>query len=170
MRVMIHSLMMVSAAKRYSYNEPVTNSNIVLNRFQIKEGEESKNDNNNKNNELLSQYDQLFKSFRCEMSPSMLALLAIMKATSATSTNITALNAKLNHNILQPSIMAEFTNNVTGNKAGIPGLPKPFIDNDDPHLMLLNLVSFQIRMIWGYLGKSPVRNDQRCLSDDLAIF
>ena len=82
------------------------------------------------------------------MSPTMLALLAIMKPTSATSTNIIALNAKLNHNILQPSIMAEFSNNVTGNKAGIPGLPKPFIDNDYPHLMLLNLVSFQIRMIW----------------------
>ena len=81
------------------------------------------------------------------MSPSMLALLAITKAMSTSTTNITALNAKLNHNILQPSIMAEFTNNVTGNKAGIPGIPNPFINNDDPHLMLLNLISFRFRII-----------------------
>ena len=104
------------------------------NSHEISEREESRNENDNKDDDVLAHYDQLFNSFRCEMSPSMLALLAITKSTN--TTNITALNAKLNHNILQPSIMAEFTNNVTGNKAGIPGLPKPFIDNDDPHLML----------------------------------
>ena len=60
------------------------------NSHEISEWEESWNENDNKDNELLAHYDQLFNSFRCEMSPSMLALLAITKATSTATTNIKA--------------------------------------------------------------------------------
>ena len=57
------------------------------------------------------------------------------------SKDLQAFGAKVNHNILLPEIMADITNNATGNRAGIYQTPVAKLDNDLPHLLLMNLVS-----------------------------
>lgn len=108
-------------------------------------------------------FDDLFVRKTCSISPSWMPLLSACRVLPR-SKDMQAFGAKVNHNILLPEIMADISNNATGNRAGIYQTPVPKLDNDLPHLLLMNLVSRE-KDILIYPMKNSSSTETQCQKD-----
>lgn len=85
-------------------------------------------------------FDELFERKTYSINPTWITLLSACRVVPGTK-DLQAFGSKINHNILLPEVMADITNNAIGNKARIFQTPVPKLDNDLPHMLLMNLVS-----------------------------
>ena len=51
------------------------------------------------------------------------------------------LGLKVNHSVVQKTIVAQIIENGAGNQARMPDTPFPHLDNDKPHIVLCHIVS-----------------------------
>ena len=73
------------------------------------------------------------------MKPGWLVILATL--ASKGKLDLQWLGLKVNHSIVQNTIVAQIIQNRAGNQARMPNAPFPYLDNDKPHIVLYHLVS-----------------------------
>ena len=73
------------------------------------------------------------------MKPGWLAILATLAPKG--KSDLQWLGLKVNHSVVQKTIVAQIIQNGSGDQARMPTTPFPPLDNDKPHIVLYHLVS-----------------------------